>query len=228
MKTMTDFIFLGSKITADWDCSHEIKRHLLFGRKAMTNWKARQCIQKQRHHFAYKDLYSQSYGFSCSHISMWELDHKEGWALKNWCFRTVVLETTLESLFDSKEIKPVNSKGHQPWIFIGRTDAEDDVPILRPTDMKSQLIGKDCDSGKEWEQEEKGRQRIRWLDGIMDSMDMNLSKLYEITGSLECCSPWDCRVGHDWTTEQQNSTQWETNWRILRQGVALRLLSEHI
>ena len=172
MKTMTDFIFLGSKITADWDCSHEIKRHLLFGRKAMTNWKARQCIQKQRHHFAYKDLYSQSYGFSCSHISMWELDHKEGWALKNWCFRIVVLEKNLESLLDSKEIKPVNSKGHQPWIFIGRTDAEDDVPILRPTDMKSQLIGKDLDAGKYWGQEEK-----RVAEGEMAGQDHGLNRL---------------------------------------------------
>ena len=125
METVMDFIFLGSKLTADGDSSHEIKRHLLLGRKAMTylesilenNW---------RHYIADKGLYSQSYGFSSSQVWMWKLDHKEGWAPKNWCFQTVVLEKTLESPLDSKEIKPVNPKGYQPWIFIGRTDAKAD------------------------------------------------------------------------------------------------------
>ena len=202
MKTMTDFIFLGSKIIADWDWSHEIKRHLLFGRKAMTNLDS---VFKSRDITLPTKICIVKLWFFLQFISTWELDPKEDWALKNWCFWTVVLEKTLESLSDSKEIKPVNSKGHQPWIFTGRTDAEDEVPILWPTDMKSQLVGKDCDAGKDWGQE-KGRQRIRWLDGIIDSMDMNLSKLYDITGSLECCSPWDCRIGHDWSTEQQNNT----------------------
>ena len=115
METVTDFIFLGSKITMDSDCSHEIKRCLLLGRKAMTNVDN---ILKSRDYFANKGLYSQSYGFSSSHVWKWELDHKEGWALKNWCFWVVVLEKTLESPLDCKKIQPVNHKGTQSWIFI--------------------------------------------------------------------------------------------------------------
>ena len=121
-------IFLGSKIRADGDCSHEIKRHLLLGRKA---------IKKQRHYFANKGPSRQSYGFSNSCVWMWELDHKESWALKNWGFWTVVLEKTLESPLDCKEIKPVHPKGNQSWIFTGRTDAEAEAPILRPPDAKN-------------------------------------------------------------------------------------------
>ena len=127
MQTVRDFIFLGSKITADGDCSHEIKRHLLLGRKAMTNLES---IEKQRHYFADKGLSSQTYGFSCSHVWMWELDHKESSVLKNWCFWTVVLEKTLESPLDFKEIQPVNLKGNKFWKFIGKTDAEVEAPIL--------------------------------------------------------------------------------------------------
>ena len=121
VETVADFIVLGSKITADSDCSHEIKRCLLLGRKAMTNLDS---IFKSRHYFTYKGLYSQSYGFSSSHVWMWELDYKESWMLKNWCFWALVLVKTLENPLDCKEIKPVNPKGNQPWIFIGRTDAE--------------------------------------------------------------------------------------------------------
>ena len=120
METVTEFIFLGSKITADGDCSHEIKRHLLLGRKAMIN--LGNMLKKQRHYCANKSPSSQSYGFSSSHVWMWKLDYKESWALKNWCFWTVVLKKTLESPLDCKEIKPVNPKGSQSWIFIGRTD----------------------------------------------------------------------------------------------------------
>ena len=109
---------------------------------------------RQRHRFANKGLYSQSYGFSSSHVWMWELDHKEGWAPKNWCFWIVVLEKTLESPLDST-IKSVNVKGNQPWIFIGRTDAEAEAPILWPPDVKKWLIGKDPDAGKDWGQKEK-------------------------------------------------------------------------
>ena len=101
-------------------------------------------------------LYSQSYGFTSSHVQMWELDHKEGWALKNWWFWTVVLGKTLESPLDCMEIKPVSPKGNQHWIFTGRTDAEAEAPILWPPDVKSQLIRKDPDAGKDWRQEEKG------------------------------------------------------------------------
>ena len=145
-------IFLGSKITADGDCSHEIKRCLLLGRKAMTNLDN---ILKSRHYFADKGLCNQSYGFSNSHVQMWELNHKESWELKNWCIWTVVLEKTLESPLDCKEIQPVHPKGNQSWIFIGRTDTEADTPILWPLDAKNWLIRKDSDVGRDWGQEEK-------------------------------------------------------------------------
>ena len=115
-----------------------------------------QYIKKQRPYFAYKVQSSQSYGFSSSHVWMWELDYKESWALKNWCFWTVVLEKNLESPFDCKEIKPVNSQGNQSWIFIERTDAEAETPILWPPKVKNWLTGKDPDAGKDWRQEEKG------------------------------------------------------------------------
>ena len=118
---------------------------------------------------------SQGYGFSHGHVWMWELDYEESWAPKNWCFWTVVVEKTLESPLDSKEINSVNPKGNQPWIFIGRTDAE--APIIWPPDLKSWLMGKDPDTGKDWRQKEKGQQRMRWLDGITGSTDLNLSKV---------------------------------------------------
>ena len=102
-------------------------------------------------------VFSTNYGFSRSHVWMWELDHKEGWVLENWCFWMVVLEKTLESPLDCKEIKAVNPKGNQPWIFFGRTDAEAEAPILWPPDVKSWLIIKDLDAGKDWRQEEKGK-----------------------------------------------------------------------
>ena len=111
VETVSDFMFLGSKITEDGDCSHEIKRCLLLGRKAMTNLDS--VSQKQRHHFADKGLSSQGYGFSCGHVWMWELDCEESWAPKNWCFWSVVLEKTLESPLDCKEIQPVPPKGDQ-------------------------------------------------------------------------------------------------------------------
>ena len=112
-------------------------------------------MKKQRHHFSNNSQYSLSYGFPCSLVQMWELDPEEGWVWKNWnCFETVVLEKTLERPLDSRKFKPVNFKGNEPWIFIGRIDAE--APILWPPDAKNRLIGKDLDAGKDWRQEEKG------------------------------------------------------------------------
>ena len=148
-------LFLGgSKITADGDCSHEIKRHLLLGRKDMTNLdsllKSRNITLPTKVHLV------KSIVFSISHVWMWELEHKESWVPKNWCFWIVVLEKTLESPLDCKEIQPVHPKGDQSWDFFGRTDVEDETPILWPTDAKNWLIGKDPDAGKDWRQEEKG------------------------------------------------------------------------
>ena len=117
--------------------------------------KYRQHIKRQRHHFMDKGPYSQSYGFSSSHVQMWASDHKEGWAQKNWCFQTVVLEKPLESPLDSKMIKPVNPTWNQLWIFIGRTDVETEAPILWPPDVKSPLIWKDPDAEKDWGQEKE-------------------------------------------------------------------------
>ena len=155
-ETVADFIFGGSKITADGDCSHEIKRHLVAPWKKSED-QPRQHIKKQRHYFTNKGPSSQSYGFSSSHVWMWELDYKESWAPNNWCFWTVVLEKTLESPLDCKEIQPVHPKGDQSWIFIGRTDAEAETPILWPPDVKNWLLRKDPDAGKDWRQEKKGR-----------------------------------------------------------------------
>ena len=151
MEIVTDFIFLSSKITADGDCSHEIQRHLLLGRKAMTNLDS---ILKSRHITLPTNPSNQSYSFSSSHGQMWELGHKKGWAPESWCFQIVMLHKTPESPLDCKKIKPVNSKGNQPWIFIGWTDVE--APILWQPDVKSWLIGKDLSAGKEWKQKEKG------------------------------------------------------------------------
>ena len=134
--------------------------------------KARHCIKMQRPHCANKGLYSQSYNFSNGHEWMWELDHKEGWVPKNWCFWTVVLEKTLENPLDSKEIKAVSPKRNQSWMFIGRTDAEAETPVLWPPDAKSWLITKVPDAGKDQEEggRRRGPQRMRWLDSITDSI----------------------------------------------------------
>ena len=145
----------------------------------------RQHIKKQRHYFTNKGPSSQSYGSSNSHVWMWELDHKKCWAPKNWCFWTVVLKKTLESPLDCKEIKSVDPKGNQPWIFFGRTDAEAEAPILWSPDVKSWLIGKDPDAGKYRRQEQKGMIEDEMIDGITDSMDMSLSKLQEMVMDRE-------------------------------------------
>ena len=159
----------------------------------------------QRHHFANKGLSGQSCGFSSSDALMWELDHKEGWVLKNWCFWIVVLDKTLESCSDCKEIKRVNPKGNQPWIFIGRTDADDETPVLCLPDVKSQVFGKVPDDGIDWGQEENGATEDEmvgwhhWLNGHEFEQTLGDS---ERQGSLACYSPWGHRVGHDLATEQ--------------------------
>ena len=167
--------------------------------------KPRQCIKKQKHCFADIDPSSQSYSFSSTHVWMQELDHKEGRMLKNWCFWNVVLKKTLESPLDHREIKPINSKGNQSWIFIGRTDAEAEAPIFWPTNVKSWFIRKDPDAGQDWSQ--KRRQRMIWLDGIANSMDISLCKLWETVKVREAwCTPWSPR-GH----RDSDTAEWLNN-----------------
>ena len=158
-----------------------------------TSWKKscdqlRQHIEMQRHHFADRGLYSQSYGFSSSHVWMWELDCEESWAPKNWCFWTVVLEKTLESPLDCKKIKPVNHKGNQSWMFIARTDAE--APRLWPPDVNNWLIWKDPDAGKDWRRE-KGTtedEMFGWHHQLDGHEFEQAPGVGDGQGSLVCCS----------------------------------------
>ena len=205
METVTDLIFLGSKITADGDCSHENKRPLPFGRKAMANLDS---ILKSRHYFANRGPSNQSHGFSSSHVWMWELDHKESWALKNCCFWTVVLEKTLESPLDCKEIQPVNPQGNLSWIFIGRIDVEAEAPILlaiwweEVTHYKRPWCWERLKAGREWS--DKGLDGwmvlpTRWT-GVWAGF-----RSWWWTGSLVCCSPWGCKESD--TAERLNWTE---------------------
>ena len=175
------------------------------------------CIKKQRYYFVNKGPSSQGYGFSSGHVWMWELDYKESWALKNRCFWTVVLEKTLVSPLDCKEIQPVHPKGDQSWVFIERTDVEAETLILWPPDAKSWLIGKDPDAGKDWGQVEKGtteemvgwhhrlnEHRFGWTPGVGDGQ-----------GGLVCCSSWG--------RKELNTTEWlnwtELNWASVDFGI---------
>ena len=162
----------------------------------------RQHIKMQRHSFPYKSPYSQSYDFSSSHVWVWELDYKESWASKNWCFWNVVLEKTLGSPLDSKEIKPVNPKGNQPWIFIGRTGAEAEAPVLWPPDVKSQLIGKEPDAGKDWRQMIVN-ERIGWHHKLNGHEFEQSPGDGEGQGSLVCGSPWG--------RQELETTEWLNN-----------------
>ena len=171
-------------------------------------WPTRQHIKRQRHYFANKGPSTQSYGFSSSHVWMWELDYQESWAPKNWCFWTVVLEKTLESPLDCKEIQSVNPKGNQSWIFIVKTDTEAETPILWPPDAKNWLNGKGPDAGKDWRQEEKGTTEDEvvgwhhWLDGHEFEQAVGVG---DGQGSLACYSPWGCKESD--TTERLNWTE---------------------
>ena len=164
--------FRGSSQPRDWtQVSCTADRFFTIWATKEAHDKPRQCIKKQRRYFANKGPSSQSYGFSSSHGQMWELDHEESWALTNWCFQIVVLENSLQSPLDCKEIKPVNPKGNQPWIFTGRTDAEAETPVLWLPDAKSWLIGRNTNAGKDWRQKEKGTTEdamVGWLHWLSE------------------------------------------------------------
>ena len=186
----------------------------------LTPWKEshdqlRQHVKKQRHYFANKSQSSQSYDFSSSHVWIWELDYKESRVLKNWCFWTVVLEKTLESPLDYKEIQPVHPKGDQSWVFFGRTDVEAKTPILCPPDVKNWFIGKDPDVGRDWGQEEKGTTEDEmagwhhWLDGRESKWTPGVG---DGQGGLACCDS----LGH----KESDTTEW-LNWTELMDTLSL-------
>ena len=206
VKKVADFMFLGSKITADVDCSHEIKRCLLL----VTNLDR---VLTSRDITLLTGLYGQSYGLSSIRVQLWELDHKEDWAPMIWCFQIVVLEKTLERPLESQEIKSVNAKINQCWIFIGRTDADAEAPILWPPDMKSWPIEKDSDAGKDWGQKKKGateNEMVGWHYQLSGHEFEQTLGDREGHGSLVCCSLWGHSIGHSLAIEQLSQ---EALWR---------------
>ena len=204
VETVSDIILGGSKITADGDCSHQLKRRLLLGRKVLTNLESR--LKSREITLPTKVCLVKAMVFPSGCVWMRKLDCEESWVLKNWCFWTVVLEKTLESPLDCKEIQPVHSKGDQPWDFLGGNDAKAETPVLWPPHAKSWLIGRDSDAGRDWGQEEKGMtedemagwhhwlngHEFEWTPGVVDGQ-----------GSLECYSLW----GH----KESDMTEW-LNW----------------
>ena len=204
VEIVAGFIFLGSKITVDGDCSHEIKRCLLLERKTMTNLGS---ILKSRDiTLLKKGPSSRNYGFYSNHVWMWELNHKESWVVKNWCFWTMVLEKILESPLDCKEIKPVSPKGNQPRIFIGRTSVK--APIFLPPNAKSWLTGKDPDARKDWRQEEKGMTEDEmggWHHQFNAHEFAQTLGNSEWQGSLVCCISWG-RKELDMTERLKNNS----------------------
>ena len=220
-KQWQNLIFLGSKITADGDCSHEIKRLLLLGTKAMISLDS---IKYRGVTLPTKIWMVKAIVFPIVKW-MWKLDHKENWA-KNWCFWTVMLEKTLESLLDSKEIKPVNPKGNQPWLFIRRIDAEAEAPILWPPDAKNWLIGKDPDARKARSQEEKETTEdeiVGWHHQLYGHKFEQAPGVGDGQGSLVCCSPWGGRVRHDWATGLNWTESCKRGQHIHRMGLGLRV-----
>ena len=171
-------------------------------------------MKKQRHYFINKGQFNQSYGFSSSQVWMWELDYKESWVPKIWCFWTVVLEKTLEGPLDCREIQTVHPKGDQFWVFIGRTDAEAETPILWPPHGKVDSLEKTLMLGGIGGRKRRGWQRMRWLDGITDSMGMNLGRLREFwwtgrPGMLQFMGSQ--KVGHNWVTKLNWTGQTQSN-----------------
>ena len=220
METVSDFIFLGSKITTDGDCSHEIKRRLFFGRKIMTNLdsilKSRDITLSTKVRLVKVMVFPVvMYGISCSSHVCISFFYKESWAPKNWCLWTVVVEKTLESPLDCKEIQPLHPKGNQPWIFIGRTDAEAGTLVLWPPDVKSWLIWKDPDAGKDWGQKEKGiteDEVVGWYHRLNGHGFGYTPGVGDGRGGLACCGSWGGK--------ESDTTEW-LNWTELRLVITL-------
>ena len=210
METVTDFIFLGSKITADGDCSHEIKRHLLLRRKVMTNldsiFKSRDITLPTKVHL-FKAMVFPVVMYGCESWTVKKAEHRRIDAFELWCWRRL-----LRLSLDCKEIQPVHPKGDQSWVLIGRTDVEAEAPIFWPPDMNNSLFGKDPDAGKDWRWEEKGTtedETVGWHHQLHEPEFEQASGDGEGLGSLGCCSPWGLK--------ESDMTEWlkwtELNWR---------------